>query len=206
MMLATAGVFLLGLLVVRGTTPSPQVEEDRLDTRRSDGLVILEGEPFTGVAVHRDEADHVTVRLGYRGGRKHGLAQRWHANGALSFEATYQDGRRDGSASTWWPDGTLRSEASYRDGVPHGVQREWYRSGALFKEVRLNRGREEGLQRAWRENGKLFANYEARDGRVYGLKRVNLCYELSRLPLEVQLDARRSAPFDPARPTLEASS
>ena len=86
------------------------------------------------------------------------------------------------------------------------VQLECYRSWALLKYERHKRGQEQGIQRAWRENGKLFANYEARDGRVYGLKRVNLCYELSRLPLEVQLDARRSAPFDPARPTLEASS
>ena len=167
-----------------------QVDYGSLETRRSDGVVTFQDEPFDGVAVRYDDLGFLVERTTYRMGRKDGLAERWHAGGMPGFRATYRGGRRHGRAETWWEDGMVRSVSHYVDGVAHGVQRDWYRSGALFKEVRLVNGREEGIQRAWRENGKLYANYEARDGRTWGMKRSNLCLEQTRTALPGEREPR----------------
>lgn len=172
------GVVLLALAGAGWAAQPTPVDHSELTRRTQDGWVLLEGEPFTGVAERHYETGALAERVSYRDGRKDGVSERWFVDGTRSYRATYSDNRRHGTVETWWEDGTRRSRSQYDNGVADGTQREWYRSGAPFKELNLEQGQEVGLQRAWRENGKLYANYEARDGRTFGLKRADLCFQL----------------------------
>lgn len=180
------GVALLVLAGAGWVAQPPVVDHADLWRRAQDGWVMLDGQPFSGIAERRYEDGNLAERVTYADGKKDGLSERWFADGTRSYRATYHDNRRHGSVETWWEDGTRRSSSHYVDGLADGTQREWYRSGARFKELNLENGQEVGLQRAWRENGKLYANYEARDGRTFGLKRADLCFQLDE---EVTIDA-----------------
>jgi len=164
------------------------INKSLLVTSSKNGWAYYQGQPFTGIAIEKNEEGVMTSSNSYNRGRKHGLSQKWFGSGQLSFEANYFNGRKDGTAKSWWSNGQLRSETKFINGTAHGIQTQWYRSGAKFKEQQLAAGKEAGLQRAWRENGKLYSNYIAKDGRIFGLKRSNLCYELENENIQLQAD------------------
>lgn len=155
-----------------------EVAWEELEVAPASGLVMLDGQPFSGASLRWHTNGVLGQRIEYRMGKKHGMHESWFANGRLAYRGNYASGRKHGAVETWWSNGTQRTASSYEHGVAQGSQYEWYQSGALFKEVHLVDGLESGLQRAWRENGALFANYEARDGRTFGMKRSKLCYTI----------------------------
>jgi antitoxin component YwqK of YwqJK toxin-antitoxin module len=159
-------------------TPFIEVQKDALIRDQSNGLLLYEGELFTGRSVEKYPDGSLAEQITYLSGKKNGVHKKWFPSGTQSFEAYYIKNKREGSVNTWWGNGTLRSSSNYISGIPHGEQKEWYSSGQLFKKTNLFQGREEGSQQAWRKNGKLYNNYVAKDGRIFGLKRANLCFEL----------------------------
>ncbi|MEM6396890.1 MAG: toxin-antitoxin system YwqK family antitoxin [Bacteroidota bacterium] len=151
---------------------------EQLSLERETGLMLLSGLAFSGAAIDHHETGQVAAYTEYVAGKKHGLHQRWFADGQASFEGYYYSGRRHGPSASWWSNGCPRTQSHFEHGDVHGEQLAWYQNGALFQRLNLVHGQEQGLQQAWRKNGKLYSNYEARDGRIYGLKRASLCYQL----------------------------
>lgn len=159
--------------------PKKFVPVAQLTLKANKGTMYYRGTPFSGYATEVHENGQFAKKTAYFKGKKHGITQKWYADGTLGYQANYVANKRHGKAQSWWQNGVLRSEAHFEHAVADGIQRQWYRSGAKFKEIRLKQGREEGLQRAWRENGKIYINYEAKNGRIFGLKRSSLCFQLA---------------------------
>jgi antitoxin component YwqK of YwqJK toxin-antitoxin module len=103
-----------------------------------DGVMFLDGEPFTGVGFFLDAAGFLHAEIEYRNGLEWGIKRGWHA-----------------------PD-----EPAYQDqlfmGVLHGTKREWHRNKRLAEEgdyelgFRLRRKR-------WDENGNLLEEFELKE-------------------------------------------
>ncbi len=158
--------------------PPQVVAFERVELHARRGVFLVDGTPFTGVAVREVPGGGLAEEASFYEGKRDGARRQYYPNGQLSQESLYVHGRLEGLSRTWFATGVQRSEAMWVDGVTHGVQRQWYASGELFKEMHLVDGREEGMQRAWRENGAVYNNYEARGGRIYGLRRSKLCFDL----------------------------
>lgn len=154
------------------------IKMDRLVRDTSNGILLLNGNAFTGTAIGFFPNGRKSKQATYKNGIKHGQDLKWFPDGMLSYEANYVKGQREGTVTTWWKTGGLRSESLYLKGRLHGLQRQWYASGGLFKEMNMIAGRAFGMQRSWRENGKIYNNYEVKNGRIFGLKRATLCYSL----------------------------
>jgi antitoxin component YwqK of YwqJK toxin-antitoxin module len=169
---------MVGEASTKATEDTLFVAEELLLLNQQQGLVYYEGKPFTGVAVESAASGGVVAKIQYQEGKKHGVEQKWFADGSPSYYSEYHEGKKHGTTKTWWKNGHPRSVGRFADGIGEGIQEQWYQSGSLFKKRQLVNGKEQGLQQSWRENGKLYNNYEAKDGRIYGLKRGNLCYEL----------------------------
>ncbi len=151
-------------------------------TVSDDGVRLLEGSPFTGIAITyaqtASNARALIERTPYVDGRRHGLKIRWYPDGSLLARLDYANGRLHGIADSFWENGNRRTWTEYTAGRMHGTSTHWYREGMLFKRRHLTEGREAGLQQAWRRNGKLYANYEAKNGRNYGLNKAELCFQV----------------------------
>ena len=152
-------------------------EELSIDARN--GLRVLDGWPFTGVAIQEASDGQIISEEPYQRGRRNGTLRRWFDNGQLAFASEYEKGRREGVTISWWRNGMARSFTRYDNDRPDGVALQWYRGGQRFKRLNYEDGRPVGLQQGWRQNGKLFSNFEFRGGRIYGLRNANLCVELS---------------------------
>ncbi|MEM6293402.1 MAG: toxin-antitoxin system YwqK family antitoxin [Myxococcota bacterium] len=170
-----------------------EVPRARLELQAAQGMMTMQGVPFSGVATRLHPNGVPAERVTYRLGKKHGQASMWFEDGTASFRSELVAGRRDGLTRTWWRNGSPRTRSFFVDGKPHGLQTQWYVSGAKFKEMRLVHGQAQGLQQSWRENGKLYNNYEVHDGRIYGLKRSKLCFRLDDEVVQTQMGSREPA-------------
>ncbi|MFK8015943.1 MAG: toxin-antitoxin system YwqK family antitoxin [Gammaproteobacteria bacterium] len=175
LLIATAA----GLVVVDHAEQLPrEVHAAKVTIDRPTGQRVVDGVPFTGVAV----SDHPNGRRAsaepFIDGRRDGTLRRWYPDGKIAFVSEYQGGRREGQTQSWWRNGNRRSTTTYVHDKPDGIAMTWYRGGEKFKKFQFTDGRPTGLQQGWRRNGKLFSNFEYRNGRTYGLKNSNLCVEL----------------------------
>ena len=123
---------------VDAPAPPSAGEVDATDlSRNAAGRVVLGETPFTGTRVAR-EAGALVERSAYAGGLRHGLTERWDADGALRYRASYRHGRRDGTVEAQ-PDrrlnpagdglGVRRIGPPGRDGGAEGMIQN--RDGAL---------------------------------------------------------------------------
>lgn len=154
------------------------IPKDSLLLNTSNGVFLLNDQPYTGTAISRYKNGNNKEIIEYLDGKRHGKFIKYFEHGSISFECFYESGKKHGKCYSWWKNGNLRSETNFKNGIAEGTQKQWYESGAKFKVLYLENGQEKGLQQAWRKNGKLYNNYEAKNGRIFGLKKANLCYEL----------------------------
>lgn len=154
------------------------VGKSELNSSPDRRLILLDGEPFTGIAVTCYPEGDYAEQIAYLNGKRNGFLKRWYPNGLLSQVTWYTDNKRDGKSLSWWGNGLRKSVAEFRSDTLHGTVRQWYKNGRLFKMLRYENGNASGLQQAWRENGVLYANYEIINGRSYGLRKSNLCFQL----------------------------
>lgn len=157
---------------------APVVTTAELTVDRATGLRMVDGKPFTGVAISTFTNGNPASEERFESGRRQGALRRWFQEGGLAFESYYEVGRREGVTTSWWRNGNLRTRTTYVNDRPDGVAWSWYRDGMKFKRFQYSNGRPTGLQQGWRKNGKLFSNFEYRNGRTYGLRNSNLCLEL----------------------------
>lgn len=103
-----------------------------------EGIMWLEGEPFTGIAEFRD------------------------AKGGLTGEYEYREGLKWGKSRAWYTPGVPFQEGEFFMGTGHGKHREWYRNGKLKEEVDYELGFVV-RRKQWDEDGDLTEDYEIQE-------------------------------------------
>ncbi len=155
------------------------VREDHPALHTENGLLTLNGQPFTGEVLGRWPGGAPHTRTGYDAGQRHGIALAWHPGGELAEVRFYTHGGKSGIHRGWHPNGRRSFQLVFNDsGVYHGIIRRWYDSGRPEALFHYENGYEQGLQQGWRENGDPYANFVMKDGRRYGLFNPKLCFGL----------------------------
>jgi antitoxin component YwqK of YwqJK toxin-antitoxin module len=110
-----------------------RVPFDRLTPCPDSDRWLLDGVPFTGVALSADGP--FRGEREYRDGLEDGWSRVWWVpTGTLNHEQHWADGWADGPCRNWYPDGTPRSDETFAAGeLVRG--RYWDPSGALVEEV-----------------------------------------------------------------------
>ena len=91
---------------------------ERLDFCPDGERLLLDGVPFTGVAIHEASGGPFRGEEEYQDGVQHGVARVWWLpTGKLNHEQEWVRGQPHGTSRGWFPDGRLRSEEVYEGGV-----------------------------------------------------------------------------------------
>lgn len=122
---------------------------------------LVEGEPFSGTVVGR-RGERVEFRAQMRDGRKHGVQERFYADGKLqrrekvAWDET--DGQRHvGDSESWCENGERESLTEYGRKGHRKLERNWScETGKLVAEEKFDAaGKREGEARKWTPEGKL---------------------------------------------------
>lgn len=141
----------------------------------SQGILFLDGSPFSGWLCRIDEQGDTLFLGGYVEGLKHGRHLTAYANGQLQDVRHYRAGRQEGRVQRWHSNGQKSFEAYLVQDHYEGTVRSWYPNGQPYEEFNYQDGKEEGRQKRWDEQGKVLANYDVRNGRRYGLSGTKNC-------------------------------
>ncbi len=142
---------------------------DTAKIETSNGVVIRNGTPFSGILFKLNNGFDTVFSLCYQNGLKESRSVLYHSTGSLSEERYYSTGKKIGTAIGYWPSGTLKFTYHYKNDLYDGVQEEWFQNGKCYSRKNFNNGYENGMQQCWDSTGLLLANYEARNGRNYGI-------------------------------------
>lgn len=99
-----------------------------------DGLVLYEGEFYTGELAEID------------------------SNGKLLSLSTYTGGLEDGPWMEWYPDGTKRVEGRYSNGSIVGTWKEWHSNGVLARKLVYENKRLTHKEK-WNRNGEQIEKF-----------------------------------------------
>jgi antitoxin component YwqK of YwqJK toxin-antitoxin module len=97
-----------------------------------DNLFLLDGKPFTGLAVQHDEQGRKMCEIPLVEGVYHGTARSWYADGALKGEEHNERGLLNGIRKEWFPDGRLKREETWEYGWTMKLI-EWNERGDVVK-------------------------------------------------------------------------
>lgn len=90
----------------------PRVDMDTLDY--TDQLeCVLDGRPFTGVAVEYGRNGVIITESSFRNGFKDGVTRLYYGNGQQESEEWYRYGVSRDTARFWSPEGVLTAERDY---------------------------------------------------------------------------------------------
>ena len=143
--------------IQHGTT----VDRSNPNLRLENGVLSLDGTPFTGQLVAYHENGSLSHQAEYSQGRKQGVETKWYADGQLKEEREYQNGIKFGTHKGWWENGLIKFTYEFNEsGLYEGSRCEWYVSGQLFREFNYVNGEEVGSQKLWTKTGKIKGNYE----------------------------------------------
>jgi antitoxin component YwqK of YwqJK toxin-antitoxin module len=170
---ALAVMLVAGISIGRATPRL--IEVGGVNVVQRGGVWRLDGRPFTGLLIDREQPGAMRMAVHLVDGLPDGREWRWYGSGALESVRHYAGGRKVGFHRGWWPDGTRRFEGDYRADGFHGRYRAWYTNGRLADLRTFADGREAGLQQSWTVDGVLFLNYEVRNGRRYGSVNAKPC-------------------------------
>lgn len=158
--------------------PEITVDKSALEYINHTSVWLLDGQPYSGVAVRYYENNALKEEMTVYNGKRENQSRQWYSDGKLKQMANYHEGKLHGEKKVWSPESVLLSQLNYKSGKPHGEQKTWYPTGEMHKKLNLYEGKEEGIQQAFRKNGALYANYEMKKGRIFGLKKSMLCFGL----------------------------
>src|SRR5438552_9371533 len=81
-----------------------------------DGLMLLDGEPFTGIGYFLDPEGQLQGEIEYRNGLEWGMKREWYAPGKPYYEGRLYRGVLDGKKREWHQNGQLAEEGDYELG------------------------------------------------------------------------------------------
>lgn len=156
------------------------VNADSVVPQMVNGIMYMEGKPFTGIIYSLYSGTKDTAWLsGYRKGKEHGAWKKKFPGGHLRETRMFDNGEKTGEYAAWWDNGHPMLQYFFREDEYEGCCREWNRDGTLVKEMNYNKGYEQGWQRAWYDNGKIKTNYRIINGKRYGLLGTKNCVNVS---------------------------
>lgn len=178
-------VFALIVVFVLPLTKKQQAVNVQKLSFNDKGLMVLNGQLFSGKAVDYYPDGTLSAADFYVDGRRSGSSKKWFKGGQLAFQAIYINGEREGLATSWWFNGNKRSQTFFVNGKANGESWQYYRSGEKYKKQNFVNGQPVGMQQSWRENGKLLSNFEYKQGRIYGIRKANTCVGLENEKISV---------------------
>jgi antitoxin component YwqK of YwqJK toxin-antitoxin module len=101
-----------------------------------DGLMFLDGEPFTGAGNLFDDDGKLVGEIEYRNGLEWGMKRGWNKPGELYYEGPFFMGVLHGKQREWHPNRQLAEEADYELGFLRRKKR-WDENGNLEEEYEL---------------------------------------------------------------------
>ncbi len=145
------------------------------------GVLELEGTPFTGRLVAYHSQGELAYEATYSDGRKNGIERKWYTGNVLREEREYREGVKYGIHRGWWENGQIQFRYEFNgDGLYEGARCEWYQNGQLFRDFNYVNGQESGSQRLWTTDGKIRGNYEVVGGERFGLIGLKKCFTVTK--------------------------
>ena len=99
---------------------------------------IADGKPTVKETFHPN--GQLKSRTNYQskneGGKRHGAAEEYHANGQLKYKGNWKDGKQEGIREYYYENGQLESRTNMKDNWPNGISESYYENGQL--EYRTN--------------------------------------------------------------------
>ncbi|MES3018619.1 MAG: hypothetical protein V4721_12600 [Bacteroidota bacterium] len=138
-----------------------------LAVRKENGVIILDGEPFSGRLYALSNRDTIFIRE-YSEGLEDGLHKLWFPNKQIAEIRYYRKGKKTGLHTGFWDNGQKKYQYTFSEDLYEDMQYEWYSTGQAFSKKEYKQGHENGLQQVWSLDGKIKSNYEAKNGRNYG--------------------------------------
>jgi hypothetical protein len=92
------------------------MEADFLALDERDGVYLLNGQPFQGVARMRHGDGTAKGEYPMRNGKMHGVVKEWWENGRQAVETHFEDGQRHGKNTYWDMQGRLTKLQVYERG------------------------------------------------------------------------------------------
>lgn len=86
------------------------------DLEFADEMALLEGRPYSGIALEADSEGTPISENTYLNGLKHGSVRSWHESGTLCEQVTYWSGLPHGLAKVWSPDGQVLAKRLFEFG------------------------------------------------------------------------------------------
>jgi antitoxin component YwqK of YwqJK toxin-antitoxin module len=143
----------------------------------SNGIVLYNGLPFSGVIKSFDEVNQTNNSAIYIDGKKNGVEEKRFLNDAIAEQRFYIGGLKSGIHKAWWKNGILKFEYHFDNkGFYNGTVKDWYQNGQLVKEFNYVNGKEKGSQKMWLINGNIKANYTVVNGDRFGLIGLKKCF------------------------------
>ncbi|RZK33439.1 MAG: hypothetical protein EOO61_15315 [Hymenobacter sp.] len=100
-------------------------------------ILLLDGQPFTGVAYELNSQGELWSEQGYRDGVLDGISRDWYSNGILKSETTYKWNRVHGHDQGWYENGKPAYKSVYELGTRLREQR-WNEQGQLVSDYHLD--------------------------------------------------------------------
>jgi antitoxin component YwqK of YwqJK toxin-antitoxin module len=106
------------------------------------------------------DGDQIRERTPYRHGMKHGLQERWLADGKRQSRVNYKNNMVHGLFETWYENGNLKIRSEQAYGKQLGKHEEWYEDGKPKQRLttakdQLGRKINVGEYKGWHRNGQL---------------------------------------------------
>jgi len=127
--------FLIISLLFGCSQPSVKFDnlEDRLENYFDNGhLILVKGEPFSGVAFDEYENGNIFIEASIKNGIPHGKYERYSEYGQLLEKVNYNDGERDGPYESYHDNGQLSAKGNFKDGEVDGAYESYHDNGQLM--------------------------------------------------------------------------
>jgi antitoxin component YwqK of YwqJK toxin-antitoxin module len=76
-------------------------------------IYLFRGEPYTGLAVEKDEQGNLISETEFKVGLENGPTRIWSSKGQLLDQTHYRFNRKHGESKEWYENGQLKKEAFY---------------------------------------------------------------------------------------------
>ncbi|NND93369.1 MAG: hypothetical protein HKN45_00775 [Flavobacteriales bacterium] len=166
---STRLVFSLAIILTIGSLNSAPVQTDTVlisDLKPVDGILNLNGTPYTGEAYFIKRDGKPMVMRSYVKGVKQGLWRTWHTNGELYKEGHVKADKEHGEYREYYENGILRYHYHYDMGKKTGKWLGWYEDGTIYTERNFKDDKLNGRLVHYDEKGNARMSEEYREGRL----------------------------------------